>query len=66
MGEISDEHDERCHQKVKEIKNRYQERITKNKLADYCWFLQRESDTMYKRQAKRSKHFLLANSTTFE
>ena len=57
MGEISDENGERFHQEIKEMENRYQRRITKNMLADYCWFLQRESDTVDKRQAKRSKRF---------
>ena len=57
MAETSDEQGERFHQELKEIKNRYQRRITKNMLADYGRFLQRESDTMYKRQTKRSKHF---------
>ena len=53
MGEISDEHDECFHQKIKQMENRYQGRISKNMLADYCWFLHRESDTIYMRQAKR-------------
>ena len=57
MGEIIDEFGERFHQKTKEKENQYQGRITKNMLADYCWFLQRESGTMYKQQAKRLKHF---------
>ena len=46
MGEINDEHGKRCHQQIKEIKSRYQGKITKNMMADYCWLLQRESDTM--------------------
>ena len=53
MGEISDEHGELFHQELKEMENWYQGRITKNKLADYCWFFLRESDTMYKLQYKR-------------
>ena len=57
MGKISNEHGERFHQELKVIENRYQGRITKKMLADYCWFLQRESETMYKRQAKKSTHF---------
>ena len=48
MGEISDENNERFHQEIKKMGNRYQGRITINMLADYSWFLQRESDTMYK------------------
>ena len=57
MGEISDKPGKLCNQEIKEMENWYQGRITKNMLVDYCWFLQRESDMMYKRQVKRSKHF---------
>ena len=57
MGKISDEHDKRFHQDIKKMENRNQGRITMNKLADNCWFLQRESDIRYKRQVNRSKHF---------
>ena len=46
MAEIRDEHGELFHQEIEEMENRYQGRITKNMLADYCWFLQRESDTV--------------------
>ena len=56
VGEISDEHGKRFHQKLKEMENRYQGKII-NMLAGYCLFLQRKSDAMQKRQAKRSKHF---------
>ena len=57
MEKISDENSKRFHQEIKEMESRYQGRITKNMLADYCWFLQRKSDTVDKRQVKRSKHF---------
>ena len=57
MGKISDKHGERIHHEIKEMENRYQKRKTKNMLADYYYFLQRKSDTMYKRQAKRSNDF---------
>ena len=53
MGKISDKHGERFQQEVKEMENWYQGRIAKNMLANYCWFLQRKRDTMYKRQAER-------------
>ena len=46
MGKINDKLGS-FHQEIKQIVNRYQGRITKNMLADYDWFLQRESDTMY-------------------
>ena len=57
MGKIRDENGECFHQEIKEMENRCRGRITKNMLADYCYFLQREKDTTYERQAKRSKHF---------
>ena len=40
MGEISDELGKCFHQDIKVLENFYQGRITKNMLADYCWFLQ--------------------------
>ena len=57
MGEISDKLGKRFHQEIKDLENRYQGRMTKNMLADYCWFLQRKSGTMLKVQAMRLKHF---------
>ena len=55
MGDISDEHGERFHQEIKEMENRYQGKVTKHMMADYCWFLQNESDTERKRKSKRQK-----------
>ena len=55
MVEINNKHGKRFHEEIKEMENQYQGKITRNMLADYCWFLQRESDTVNKRQAKRSK-----------
>ena len=46
MGKISDNHGERFYRDIDEIENRCQGRITRNTLADNCWFLQRESDTV--------------------
>ena len=57
MEEINDENGESFHREIKDMENRFQGRITKIMLADYCWFLQPKSDTMCKRQAKRPKHF---------
>ena len=48
MGEISDELGKRFHREIEGLENRYQGRITRNMLADYCWFLQRESATVFK------------------
>ena len=36
MGDISDKHGKRFHQKIKEIENRYQGKVTENMMADYC------------------------------
>ena len=55
MGDISDEHGERFHQEVKEMENRYQGKFTEHMMADYCWFLQNESDTEHKCKSKRQK-----------
>ena len=55
MGDISDKHGERFHQKIKEIENRYQGKVTENMIADYCWFLQNESDAEHQRKPKQLK-----------
>ena len=47
----------RFHQENKDMENRYQGRITKNMLADYCWFLQRKSNTMFKGKRKDQSTF---------
>ena len=52
---MSNEHGERFHQEIKDMENWYQGRSTKNMLADYYWFLQRESDTI-------SRSWLVANT----
>ena len=57
MGETSDKNGEHFFQEIKEMENGFHGRIIKKMLVDDCSFLQRESGTMYKRQAKRSKHF---------
>lgn len=56
MGSVSDEHGERFHQEIAEYEKRYQGRWEPAMLADYCWSLQRDTDTTdHKRKAKRSK-----------
>ncbi|KAL4721288.1 hypothetical protein ACJJTC_014295 [Scirpophaga incertulas] len=56
LGAVSDEHGERFHQEIASIEKRYQGKWTTAMLADYCWFLVRETPTSsYKRQAKRTK-----------
>ena len=53
MKDISGEHGERFHQEIQEMKNHYQGKVTEHMMADYCWFLQNESDTEHKRKSKR-------------
>ena len=57
MGEVSDEHGEQFYQKIKKMKKQCQVSITKNMMAVFCGFLQRENGPQHERQAKRMKHF---------
>ena len=58
LGEVSDEHGERFHQEIAIMETRYQGRFNPNMMGDYCWTLQRESDSSsYKRKSKVQKHF---------
>ena len=58
LGEVSDEHGERFHQEIAIMETRYQGRFNPNMMGDYCWTLQRESDSSsYKRKSKAQKHF---------
>ena len=55
MGDISDKHGKRFHQEIKGMENRYQGKVTKHMMANYCWFLHNESDKEHKRKSKRQK-----------
>ena len=55
LGDVSDEHGERFHQQISIMESRYQGNFNPNMMGDYCWFLQKESSSSYKRQMKR-KH----------
>src|SRR5215470_1287932 len=57
LGAVSDEHGERFHQEIAVMESRYQGRFNPNMMGDYCWFLQRESNTAHKRKSKVPKHF---------
>ena len=57
MGEVSDEHGERFHQDISVMETRYQGWFNPNMMGDYCWFLQRETSSAYKRKSKCLKHF---------
>ena len=41
-GDVSDEQGERFHQGIKVIEERYQGRMDKRMMADYCWSLKRD------------------------
>ena len=55
LGAVSDEHGERFHQQISIMENRYQGNFNPNMMGDYCWFLQTETLSSFKRQKKR-KH----------
>ena len=46
LGDFSEEQGERMHQDLREFEKIYQGVWGKNMLADYCWSLQRESNTL--------------------
>lgn len=63
LGAVSDEHGERFHQEIASMEKRYQGKWTTAMLADYCWFLIRETPTSsYNRKAKRTKTSLFFKS----
>ena len=45
LDEMSEEQGERFHQDTKTMEKRYQGRWNVNMMADYCWCLQRDSDS---------------------
>ena len=55
LGAVSDKHGERFYQQISIMENRYQGNFNPNMLGDYCWFLQTEISSSFKRQKKR-KH----------
>ena len=58
LGDVSDEHGERFHQKIKTIEQRYQGFWDERMLGDYIWFLIRETDSeKNKRQSKGQNYF---------
>ena len=52
---VSDEHGKCFHQQISIMENRYQGNFNPNMMGDYCWFLQTETLSSFKRQKKR-KH----------
>lgn len=54
LGDYSDQHGERFHQDIKTIEKRYGGKDVCSMLADYCWFIIRETpeyETMWSRKA---------------
>ncbi|KAJ4442240.1 hypothetical protein ANN_12106 [Periplaneta americana] len=43
LGAVSDEHGERFYQEISEMERRYKGRSSSSMLADYCWFLVKDS-----------------------
>ena len=57
MRYVSDEHGKQFHQEIREIENRYQGKVNERMIANYCWLLQKESDTQHNHKSKRQKFF---------
>ena len=55
LGAVSDEHGERFHQDIPVVEIRYKGKSNANMMGDYCWFLQKQSETKYHRSAKHVK-----------
>ena len=57
LGDVSDEHGERCHQDISDIETRYQGKPSDSMMSDYCWYLHRETGAPNRRKARDQKHF---------
>ena len=55
LGAVSDEHGERFHQDIAVVETHYKGKSNANMMGDYCWFLQKQSETKYYRSAKHVK-----------
>ena len=53
FGDVSDEQDERFHQDIKIMEERYQGRWYIKMMADYCWNLKRE--VPYSNHSRKSR-----------
>ncbi len=52
LGTVSDEQEERFHQNIQAMENRYQGFWNESIMADYCWMLDRDhSEQMYNRKS---------------
>ena len=58
LGNVSDEHGERCPQDISKIKTHYQGKPGDRMMGDYGWYLHRKTDDPYRRKARVQKAFL--------
>ena len=53
LSDYSEEQEERFHQDMSEMEERYQGVWNEHMMSDYCWSMKRDCKTSYKRQAVR-------------
>ena len=56
LGDYSNEQGERFHQDISEMESRYQGRWDVNMMADFCWMLQRDTQTDSKKRKRNPLH----------
>ena len=52
LGHVSDEHGERFHQDISLLEKRFKGKWNTGMLADYCWNLKKDDDTLHKMRTK--------------
>ena len=57
MGDVSEEHGERFHRDIQEMKKRCEGRWDAAMMDDYIWSLFRDDDIIHKRKPRSSVHF---------
>ena len=62
LGDVSKEQDERFHQDIRTIEERYQGRWDSHMMADYCWTLIRDCTEQSHRRKPNRRTFLQMNS----
>ena len=56
LGALSDEQEERFHQDISEMEERYEGRWEAVMLADYCWSIKRDSVDTHRRKSLKRKY----------
>ena len=56
-GDVSDEHEEKFHQEIKIVEERYQRNVSPAMIADFSWSLQRDTDEDHRRKRRCPQHF---------